>query len=118
MLEGLRTVEHLHANHYLREVVSRARDAVIQGSSLANPLSTPWGYMPMLPKMIAVAESTGELDEILDHVAKFHEDQLQASIRRLSAMIEPAIILVIGSIVGYVYIAFFLALFAAGGNIS
>lgn len=118
VLEALRTVEQLHANRYLRDVLTRARDSVIQGSSLATPLATKWAYMPMLPKMIAVAESTGELDEILEHVAKFHEDQLQASIRRLSALIEPAIIMVIGAIVGYVYIAFFVALFAAGGNFS
>jgi len=115
LLEGLRTIERLQHNRYLAERVSAARIAVMQGDSLAPSLITPHAFMPMLGRMVAVGESAGTLDEVLDEVARFYEDQLQRSIKRLSVIIEPVIIIVVGGIVGFVYIAFFMALFAAGG---
>ena len=113
--EALRTVQALHGNKHLAGTVAAARDAVIEGGNLSQPLAEKHAFMPMLPRMIAVAESTGEMDEVLDHVTKFHEARLQATIKRLGKMIEPLTIIVVGGIVGYVYLAFFMALFAAGG---
>lgn len=115
LLEALRTVELLPANHYLRQVISRAREEVIRGGSLADGLRQRGGYLPMLSAMVAVGETAGTLDDVLEETATFHEDQLQVAIRRFSALIEPAIVVVVGAIVGYVYIAFFVALFAAAG---
>ena len=87
----------------------------MEGGDLATPLAAKHAYMPMLSSMIAVGENTGQLDEVLDRVTRFHESQLKAAIKKLSAMIEPMTIVVVGGIVGYVYLAFFMALFAAGG---
>jgi type IV pilus assembly protein PilC len=70
----------------------------------------------MLSRMVAVGEQAGTLDEVLLEVAKFYESQLQSAIRWIGMMIEPAIVIVVGGIVGFVYIAFFMALFAAGGQ--
>jgi type IV pilus assembly protein PilC len=72
--------------------------------------------MPMLSRMVAVGESAGTLDEVLGEVARFHESRLQNTIKLLSTIIEPVIVLVVGGIVGFVYISFFLALFAAAGS--
>lgn len=116
LIDALRTIEQLHNNRFLALQVQNARDAVIQGEGLARSLKTRHAFMPMLASMVAVAENAGELDDVLDRVAKFHENQLQAAIKRLSALIEPAIIVVVGGIVGYVYMAFFIALFSAGGK--
>jgi type IV pilus assembly protein PilC len=115
LLEGLRTVERLQRNRHLSQQVAAAREAVIRGGNLTLPLQTRHAFMPMLSRMVAVGEAAGTLDEVLDEVAKFYESQLQATIRRLSVIIEPVIIVVVGGIVGFVYIAFFMALFAAGG---
>lgn len=115
LLEGLRTVERLQHNRFLALQVSQAREAVIHGGNLAVPLSPRHAFMPMLSRMVAVGESAGTLDEILSEVARFYESQLQTTIRRLSVIIEPVIIVMVGGIVGFVYIAFFMALFAAGG---
>ncbi|HEX4132435.1 MAG TPA: type II secretion system F family protein [Pirellulales bacterium] len=116
LLESLRTVEKLHRNHYLRERVATARDSVLHGGDLAEPLRMHHAFMPMLGAMVAVGESTGTLDDVLDEVASFHESQLQVAIRRFSAIIEPVIIVVVGGIVGFVYISFFVALFSAAGS--
>ncbi|HZZ71264.1 MAG TPA: type II secretion system F family protein [Pirellulales bacterium] len=115
ILEGLRTVEGLIHNRYLTNRVAAARLAVIQGSTLAEPLAAKRAFTPLLARMVAVGESSGTMDDVLDEVAAFHESQLQAAIRQLSLIIEPAIILSVGVIVGFVYIAFFMALFSAGG---
>ncbi|MEC8556594.1 MAG: type II secretion system F family protein [Planctomycetota bacterium] len=115
VLEALRTVEDLHENTFLAAQVAVARETVMEGGDLATPLAANHAYMPMLSSMIAVGENTGQLDEVLDRVTRFHESQLKTAIKKLSAMIEPMTIVVVGAIVGYVYLAFFMALFAAGG---
>jgi type IV pilus assembly protein PilC len=115
LLEGLRTAERLQRNRQLAARVAAARDVIMHGGTLAVPLSAPRGFMPMLSRMVTVGESAGTLDEVLLEVAKFYESQLQSAIRSLSVIIEPLIIVVVGGIVGFVYISFFMALFAAGG---
>jgi type IV pilus assembly protein PilC len=114
ILEGLRTVERLQRNQFLALQIAQAREAVMHGTNLAAPLATPHAFMPMLSRMVAVGESAGTLDEVLAEVARFYESQLQSTIRRLSVIVEPVIIIVVGGIVGFVYISFFMALFAAG----
>jgi type IV pilus assembly protein PilC len=116
LLEGLRTAERLLGNRYLAAQIAHARETVMQGGALAEALRTKHAFMPMLASMVSVGEQAGTLDEVLDEVARFHEDQLQRAIRRLAAFVEPAIILVVGGIVGFVYISFFMALFAAAGG--
>ena len=116
LVEGMRTAELLHRNRFVAAQVGLARTSVVRGSGLAEPLAAGGAFMPMLPRMVAVGETAGTLDEVLKEVARFHEMQLQSAIRRLSVLFEPAIVVVVGSIVGFVYIAFFVAMFAAAGG--
>ena len=116
LVEALRTVEAMHQNQWVRRKVNQARLAVLRGSSLAEPLAGDRVFLPMLPRMVAVGESAGTLDDVLRETAKFHEQQMQNSIRRLSVIIEPVIVAVVGGIVGFVYISFFVALFSAAGG--
>ena len=71
--------------------------------------------MPLLATMAAVGEESGNLDDVMEQVSEFHQSQLTSLIKMLSAWITPTIIVVVGSIVGYVYIAFFLGMFAVAG---
>lgn len=116
LVEALRTVEGLFRNRYVALQVTAARNGVLRGGSLAPPLDVRDAFMPMLSRMVAVGETAGTLDDILDEVARFHEGQLQSAIRQFSAIIEPVVVVVVGAIVGFVYIAFFMALFAAAGG--
>ena len=113
--EALRTAEQLHKNRFLASRVASACEAVMAGDGLAETLSEENTFAPMLGSMVSVAENTGQMEEVLEQVAQFYEEQLQAAIKRLSALVEPLVVLVVGGIVGYVYISFFLALFASGG---
>jgi len=115
LLEALGTVEKLIANRALSIHIGQVRDHVIQGGTLAEPLTRERIFMPMLGRMVAVGEMTGTLDPVLNEVADFHEKDLAASVRRYSVLVEPAVIIVVGGIVGFVYIAFFVALFSLAG---
>lgn len=116
LIEGLRSVEQLMPNKHMAQVISRARESVLQGSELAGPMTVSGTFEPMLAQMIAVGEQSGTLEETLNEVTLFYDTELSRLIKRLSILIEPVIIAVIGGIVGFVYIAVFLALYAAAGG--
>lgn len=115
--EGLAVLDPLLRNRYVAGRVAAAREQVLQGGRLSEPLSERAAFLPMLSSMVAVGETSGALDEALDHVARFHEMRLEAVVRRLNVLVEPIIVIVVGGIVGFVYLAFFLALYGfAGGH--
>ncbi len=118
LLDSLGSVENLMGNRALAERVDLARQSVLRGGSLAGGLGGHRGFLPMLVSMVTVGESSGTLAPVLSEVARFHESQLTITIRRMSVMVEPVLILVVGGIVGFVYIAFFISIFsiASGGR--
>ena len=116
VLEGLQTVESLGRNRHLNSIIARTRQDVFNGGGLSASLAQRRGFMPMLAHMVAVGEASGTLDNVLDEVARFHEAQLASLIKQLTALAEPAIIVLVGGIVGYVYISFFLAIYAVAGH--
>ncbi|MEM7473746.1 MAG: type II secretion system F family protein [Planctomycetota bacterium] len=115
VLESLITVQEMHASKYLASIVQKSRDSIIRGQNLADTLRDRGAYMPLLGTMTAVGEESGNLDDVLEQVSEFYRAQLSATIKTLSALVTPVIILVVGSIVGYVYIAFFVGMFSVAG---
>lgn len=113
VLDSLVTVQQMHGNRFLAQLVQQSRDSIIRGNNLADTLRVRYAYMPLLATMTAVGEASGNLDEVLDQVTEFHAAELKNLIRTLSAFLTPAIMVAVGAVVGYVYIAFFVGLFAA-----
>lgn len=114
LTEGLGAVEKIVSNRFLSRSVSEARDKIIRGSNLVDALNQKNAFTGMLTNMAAVGQQTGELGAVLDEVAILHESQFKALVKRLNAVLTPVMTIIIGGVVGYVYIAFFLALVAAG----
>lgn len=114
LIDGLVTVETLLFNRSSARTVHRTRDRIIRGQNFADALGRSRAFTPMLRKMIAVGQQSGDLRGVLEEVADFHEDQFRMAIRSLNAVLTPALTIGVGAIVGYVYIAFFVALLAAG----
>ena len=112
LLDALRVSTRVLPNRRLARRIDSARDGVMRGEPLSAVLARAPEFLPMLPRMAAVAETTGSLGEAFGEVARFHETLLAISVKRLSAVIEPVTILVTGAIVGFVYVSFFLALFS------
>jgi len=116
IVEALETMEKLHANKYLASRVALARERVLQGSSLAEPLDMPFTYMPLLLQMIRIGESSGTLDDILLEMTEYHDELLQQRIDTLTGMIAPVMTIFVGGVVGFVYAAFLVAMFAGAGG--
>jgi type IV pilus assembly protein PilC len=103
-------------------VVEEAMDGVIasvkRGGTLATPLAEAPIFPPMVTHMVGVGEETGALDAMLDKVAEFYEDQVEASVKALTSILEPIMIIVIGGIVGFIVISMYMPLFSVYNSIK
>ncbi len=102
--------------------VEEAMDGVIasvkRGGTIAAPLAQAPIFPSMVTHMVAVGEETGALDAMLDKVAEFYEDQVAASVKALTSIMEPIMIMVIGSMVGFIVISMYLPLFEVYNHIE
>lgn len=113
IIEALRTCQDLHRNRRLTVLLAEARRDVIAGAPLAPCMTARKTFTPMLSSMIAVGERSGNLDQTLLACAQFHEQRLASVIKTLASLVEIAVIVIVGGIVGFVYVAFMLALYGA-----
>jgi type IV pilus assembly protein PilC len=116
LLDALSTVARLLPNKRLAHRVKSAYESILRGSTLAESLSGAVEFTPMLRRMAAVGEVGGSLPDAFGESARFHEMLLAIAVKRFGMLIEPVMIVVTGGIVGFVYIAFFMALFAIAGT--
>jgi type IV pilus assembly protein PilC len=112
---ALAVLQPLFALHLVRVRLGRARERVVQGSPLAQSLDGEKVFTPLVHSMVAVGETSGALDEVLTGVAQHHDEVLRELIRRLGTLVEPVILVVIGSVVGFIYFAFFMAIYSITG---
>ena len=102
--------------------VEEAMDGVIasvkRGGTIAAPLAQAPIFPAMVTHMVGVGEETGALDAMLDKVAEFYEDQVEASVKALTSILEPIMIIVIGGIVGFIVISMYLPLFTVYNSIK
>lgn len=96
-------------------VIERAMDDVIAsvkaGGSIAEPLRKCGAFPVMVPHMIGVGEETGALDAMLEKVAEFYEDEVETAVKALTSIMEPAMIILVGGIVGVIVVSMYLPLF-------
>lgn len=111
----LAVVQPLFFLRTVRERLGRCRESVVQGAALADSLIAERTFPPLVHSMVRVGETSGSLDEVLDGVAQHHDEVLQELVRRLGTLIEPVILVVIGSVVGFIYFAFFMAIYSITG---
>jgi type IV pilus assembly protein PilC len=102
--------------------VEEAMDGVIasvkRGGTIAAPLAQAPVFPSMVTHMVGVGEETGALDTMLDKVADFYDDQVEASVKALTSILEPVMIIVIGGIVGFIVISMYLPLFSVYNSIK
>jgi len=115
--DAMKITASLIGNRVYADKLQAASVKILEGREISRSLSHP-KIPPLVVQMIAVGESTGNLDHVLQELGVYYEKLLEIAIKRLSALIEPAMILVIGSMVGFVDYAFFQALFSlvSGGR--
>ena len=91
--------------------MSNVIDSVKSGGTISQPLRGSRVFPPMVSQMVAVGEETGALDTMLTKIADFYEDEVSAAIKALTSILEPVMIILIGSIVGFIVISMYLPLF-------
>jgi len=115
VFNALKISSDLLNNRVFSDKLMDGSEQILNGKDISSSITHP--QMPILVlQMITVGEQTGSLDHVLKELGIYYEKLLDVAIKRLSAMIEPAMILLIGGMVGYVYNAFFQALFSLVGG--
>lgn len=108
ILESLDIVGKSSGNRVLELVVENVKNNVREGESIAAPLVKSGVFPPMVTRMVAIGEKSGQLEKMLTKVAEFYDDQVDASVAGLTSIIEPVIIGFLGIVVGFIVIALFL----------
>ena len=111
ILHALDIVIETAGNTIVMEMLQRVKQNVREGKSMAEPILEAAIFPDMIGHMVSVGEESGELAGMLENAAKFYSERLQATVDRLATLFEPALIVVVGIIVGALVIAMFLPIF-------
>ncbi len=115
ILEGLLIVARTAGNKIVEEAVVATRQSVSEGKTLADPLGKSKVFPAMVTQMIAVGEATGALDNMLGKIADFYDEEVDTAVGALTSMLEPMLMIFLGTTVGFVIIAMYMPIFQMGG---
>jgi type IV pilus assembly protein PilC len=111
ILQALDIVGETAGNIVIARAVKDVQDAVRTGQSLTKPLARHSVFPPMVVQMLAVGEDTGALDDMLEKIAEFYDQEVEATTEALTSLIEPLMIAVLGVIIGAMIIALYMPIF-------
>jgi type IV pilus assembly protein PilC len=111
ILQALEITATSSGNWVVERALLESRDAIREGIPIYKPLEEEWVFPPMVTRMIAVGEETGDIDGVLAKIAEFYESEVDATIKALTSIIEPVMIIVVGGIVGVIVISMYLPMF-------
>jgi type IV pilus assembly protein PilC len=117
ILQALEVVAKAVDNVVLTQAIMAVRTSIREGESIAGPLQVSGLFPPMVVQMVSVGEKTGSLDTMLSKVADFYDTEVEYAVTGLTSILEPALIVVMGGIVGFVVVSFYLPLFNLVGAI-
>jgi type IV pilus assembly protein PilC len=118
LLQALEITGRTGGNVAVEEAMDGVISSVKRGGTIAAPLAQAPIFPTMVTHMVGVGEETGALDQMLDRVAEFYEEQVEASVKTLTSILEPVMIIVIGGIVGFIVISMYLPLFEIYNHIE
>jgi type IV pilus assembly protein PilC len=111
ILEGLLITARSAGNRVVERTVMQARTAVTSGRTLSEPLKGSAVFPPMVVHMISVGENTGALDQMLQKIADFYDDEVDTAVGALTSLLEPIMIVFLGVVVGGLVVAMYLPIF-------
>jgi type IV pilus assembly protein PilC len=111
ILDGLEITARTAGNRVIHDAVMESRTAIAGGRSIAEPLKESEVFPPMVTQMIHVGEETGDLDGMLSKIADFYDDEVDVAVENLLKVLEPALIVILGTIVGGMIVAMYLPIF-------
>lgn len=105
VLESLQVTSHALGNAVIEQELLKATGEIREGRQLSQALSKSELFPPIVSQMLAVGEETGKTDEVLTKVADFYEEEVDAVIASLSSILEPVMIVILGSMVGFIAVS-------------
>lgn len=111
ILDALEIVAKTSGNVVLEEIIYEVRSSIAEGQTIAEPLSEADIFPRMVVQMISVGEATGALDTMLNKIADFYDDEVDAAVEALTSMLEPLLMVFLGGAIGGLVIAMYLPIF-------
>jgi type IV pilus assembly protein PilC len=109
--EAMEIVADTAGNVIVANAVLEARERMLAGSNISEPLARSGAFPTIVTRMIEVGEETGQLEAMLLKIAEFYEDEVDLAIKSLTSIIEPIMILTLGLVIGFIIIACYLPIF-------
>src|SRR3990170_2980136 len=111
ILEGLSIVAKTSGNKTVEDALISARQSISEGKTVSEPLGQSKVFPPMVIQMIAVGETTGALDAMLSKIADFYDDEVESAVAALTSLLEPMLMVFLGTVIGFIVIAMYLPIF-------
>ena len=111
IMEGLEIVARISGNKIVENAILEARTSVGEGKTLSEPLGKTGVFPPMVVQMINVGEATGALDAMLGKIADFYDEEVDTAVAALTSLLEPALMVFLGAVIGFIVIAMYLPIF-------
>ena len=111
IMEGMGIVSRTSGNKIIEIALMKTRQSISEGKAIAEPLMETGIFPPMVVQMIAVGEATGALDTMLSKIADFYDDEVDAAVGAMTALLEPFMMVFLGGMVGGMIIAMYLPIF-------
>ncbi|RMH03894.1 MAG: hypothetical protein D6704_12075 [Nitrospirae bacterium] len=118
MLEGLALTAKATGFVLVEETLNEVSQQVREGQPLAEPLRQTGLFPSLVPDMVALGEATGRLDMMFEKIADLYEEESQTTLRSLTALVEPLIIVVLGLGIGFIVVAMYLPIFSIASIVS
>src|SRR3954467_8447372 len=118
ILEGLSITAKTSGNAVLEEALMKGRKAIEEGRTIVDPLRESGVFPSMVTQMIGVGEAPGAIDSMLQKIADFYEEEVDAETKDMLAMLEPVIIGILGLSIGGIVISLYMPLFAMIAKLS
>ena len=118
ILDALEIVAKSAGNKTIERGILTVRARIAEGKNIAGPLAETGVFPPMVVQMIGVGEATGAMDQMLNKIADFYDDEVDVAVAALTSMIEPLMMVFLGGVVGGFMVAMYLPIFSVAGNIK
>ncbi|MFQ5653679.1 MAG: type II secretion system inner membrane protein GspF [Planctomycetota bacterium] len=109
-LDSLNIVSRVVNNALLSRVIEQVHDRIVEGADIATPIKKSKVFPPMVGYMVAIGEQSGQLEDILDRVSAAYDEEIDFTVQRVTAMVEPMIIIFLAVVVGFIIMAVLLPL--------
>ncbi|MBW1740829.1 MAG: type II secretion system F family protein [Deltaproteobacteria bacterium] len=118
ILDALDIVAKTAGNKTVEAAVYHVRSGITEGRTMADPLGETGVFPSMVVQMVAVGESTGALDTMLEKIADFYDDEVDAAVENLTSMIEPFMMVFLGVTIGGLVVSMYLPIFKMAGMVG